>query len=208
MSHFPNIEKIYNDIATDANNHGCTFVEAIRSERFVIDSELKQALINLYQRHNTDIDPPSIEELELIMKISELGSMILNRNDNVLIDLFKGGKGLVQKKLREHLSEGNFINVTGFSREQCLHSIENFSDSGSRAQLMGYLRQSLETLERSEDDLTKKGILNLIDILTVVEADYKLGSQSSRNGLFSRLSGNMIDVDHSHDPDAPSCNIS
>ena len=206
MSHFPNIKKIYNNIATDANNHGCTFVEAIRSERFVIDSELKQALINLYQRHNTDIDPPSIEQLELIMQISEVGSMILNGNDNDLIDLFIGGIGLVQQKLREHLTEGNFINVTGFSREQYLRSIENFSDPESRAQLMGYLRQSLETLERSEDDLTKKGIHHLIDILTVVEADYKLESQSSRNGLFSRLSGDMRDADDYLD--AKSCVIS
>ena len=208
MSHFPNIEKIYNDIATYSNNNGCTFVQAIRGEHFVIGSELKQALINLYQPFNTDIDPPSIEHLELTMEISKLASEIINGNDNDLIDLFIGGIGLVQQKLREHLTEGNFINVTGFSIEQCLRSIENFSDSGSRAQLMGYLRQSLETLERSEDDLTKRGIHHLIDILTVVEADYKLESQSSRNGLFSRLSDYMRDAYDSHDPDAPSCHIS
>ena len=136
--------------------------------------------------------------------------MILNGNDNDLIDLFIGGIGLVQQKLREHLTEGNFINVTGFSREQYLRSIENFSDPESRAQLMGYLRQSLETLERSEDDLTKKGIHDLVDILTVVEADYKLESQSNRaGGLFSRLSGDMRDVYDSYDnSDTKSCVIS
>ena len=77
--------------------------------------------------------------------------------------------------------------------------------------MISYLRQSLATLEtsvRSEDDLTKKGIHDLIDILTVVEVDYKLESQSSRNGLFSRLSGDMRGVYDSHDPDAPSCHIS
>ena len=109
--------------------------------------------------------------------------------------------------LLEEVNENNYIEGAEISRDTCVQSANDIAKQESRNTLIEYLARASGI---TQNPLVKEGLEDKLDILVLIDADYKLKAQSttSSSGLFSSLAGNENKSNNDNTPTINGCMIS
>ena len=126
-----------------------------------------------------------IADPQLVSTLINLG----NSDKKELQTILNEGMSLIQPVLLEEVNESNYIEGTEISRDTCVQSANNIANQESRSTLIKYLATARGI---TQNRLVKEGLEGKLDILILVDADYKLKAQStiSSSRSFSSLDAN------------------
>ena len=113
----------------------------------------------------------------------------------------------IQLVLLVEVNENNYIEGTGISSDTCVQSANDITKQESRNTLIEYLARASEL---TPNELVKEGLEDKLDILILIDADYKLKAQStvSSSGLFSSSASNENESNDDNAPAKLGCMIS
>ena len=165
MGSLKNIQKVISDIQEDHDlNH----------------YSWKDAVTVWQQKIGIEIADP-----QLVSTLINLG----NSDKKELQTILNEGMSLIQLVLLEEVNENNYIEGTEISRDTCVQSANNIANQESRSTLIKYLATARGI---TQNRLVKEGLEGILDILILVDADYKLKAQST---ISSSRSFSSLDAD-------------
>lgn len=183
MGSFKNIQKVISDIEENRDS---------------MQSSWEDAVIVWQQKIGIEIADP-----QLVSTLTNLG----NSDKKDLQKILNEEMSFIQLVLLEEVNENNYIEGTEISRDTCVQSANNIAKQESRNTLIEYLARASGI---TQNPLVKEGLEDKLDILILIDADYKLKAQSttSSSGLFSSLAGNENKSNNDNAPTINGCMIS
>ena len=183
MGSFKNIQKVISDIQEDRDS---------------MQSSWKDAVTVWQQKIGIEIADP-----QLVSTLINLD----NSDKKELQTILNEDMSLIQLLLLEEVDENNYIEGTEISRDTCVQSANDITNQESRSTLIKYLARASGITQNS---LVKEGLEDKLDILILIDSDYKLKAQSttSSSGLFSSSAGIENKSNNDNAPTINGCMIS